>query len=111
MTALKPKVGDMVTLKPMRVVNVHDISFRAEWAGEAPFERFQVTIPVNDMIASIEPRALQVGDRVWITADCKAPSDGYRVEFVSDRVVLSYNGKLLGRTYPPAGLTRVEDKP
>lgn len=102
---LKPKVGDMVTLKPMLVRERNQKGF---WAGKLD-EGYKYFL--DEEAVSIEPRALQVGDRVWITADCKAPSDGYRVEFVSDRVALSYNGSLLGRTYPPADLTRVEDKP
>lgn len=103
-TARKPKVGDMVTAGPFRVIDISP-------AGPIKLDMPRDGYVSQRHIASIEPRSLQAGDRVYINNVCTAPAEGWRVEFVSDRVVLSYNGNLATKTYRPSDLTRVEDKP
>lgn len=60
---LKPKVGDMVTLKPMKVIDVED-GTDLRRAGAKIGGYFTSNWVPLEAIASIEPRPLAVGDRV-----------------------------------------------
>lgn len=96
---LKPKVGDMVTLKPMPVTQVGESSFVLHY-GSVSY--------AFDAIASIEPRPLQVEDQIEYE---------FCGEVIRGKILSIYGGKawiLCYDTYRTISidlLTRVEDKP
>lgn len=101
---LKPKVGDMVTLKPQRVLWVGD--GKCNVGTEETWTKYSV-----DAIASIEPRALQVGEQVrWH----EKTSEGFvswcgKIEAIQGNFAAVWIGACF-RNARLSDLTRVEDK-
>ena len=103
---MKPKVGDMVTLKPLRVLEIDGGIIRL-----AGGERFTAWVAPS-AIASIEPRPLNVGDRVqW-----QGSGEFGEIIAVHDKSAwvnwdtLRWDNSKLG-TVPISHLTRIGDRP
>lgn len=97
---LKPKVGDMVTLKPMLVRERNQKGF---WTGKLD-EGYKYFL--DEEAVSIEARALQVGDKVkdWDNAQATVLAFDGEEAWLKAEDGTHWTGRL-------SDLTRVEDKP